>query len=164
MFQELSDDTWVPHVPPHSSLTTWVDLRTIRYSTPRHGTDIITNPSFIFRIWTYLFRSQTYKKNFTAASRTFRKSQMDSISLRLQTYEDLIKTYLNDSNISTHKESERKGKFFYKLVSKQKRVGKHSAISEMCLNQGPRQLCLNFSIRNVNQLHLTSPLSIIWIQ
>jgi hypothetical protein len=56
------------------------------------------------------------RKHFNAATKLFRKSQVDSTSLRLKTDEELIKKYLEDNESTTQKESARRAKVLLKTI------------------------------------------------
>lgn len=74
------------------------------------------DPSFTFPLIDVDLTKAEIRQHFNAATKSFRKSQMDSTSLCLQTYEDLISKYLGDNDPMTHKESERKAKILLRTI------------------------------------------------
>ncbi len=60
------------------------------------------DPSFTFPLIDVDLTTAEIRQHFNAATKSFRKSQMDSTSLRLQTYEDLISKYLGDNDPMTY--------------------------------------------------------------
>ncbi|KAI2499780.1 hypothetical protein MHU86_14723 [Fragilaria crotonensis] len=74
------------------------------------------DPSFTFPHLHTSLSLQEIRQQFNQATKRFRKSQMDSTSLRLKTYEELMQHYLDDNNSATQKESTRKAKVILRTL------------------------------------------------
>ncbi|KAI2488890.1 hypothetical protein MHU86_25944 [Fragilaria crotonensis] len=68
------------------------------------------DPSFVFPRQDEVLPIETVRKELNHATKAFRKAQRNSTELRIQSYEDLIKTYMLDEDPSTKTTSQRKAK------------------------------------------------------
>lgn len=68
------------------------------------------DPSFVFPRQDDVLPIETVRKELNHATKEFRKAQRNSTELCIQSYEDLIKTYMSDEDPSTKTTSQRKAK------------------------------------------------------
>lgn len=73
------------------------------------------DPSSSFQSLNAHLSIEEVRKHFNTATKHFRKAQMNSTDLRIKTYEDLIRTYMEDNNPFTQKIPNVKQRPCYKL-------------------------------------------------
>jgi hypothetical protein len=75
-----------------------------------------SDPAFDFPHLTQQLSIETIRAHFNRATKVFRKTQQNSQSIRIQSYEDMILTYQRDTNPETEKESQRKARIVMQTI------------------------------------------------